>query len=65
MFFFACHSVSLCVGSMEHMVQTFMMHMASQVLMELGQHLLLLWPMPLAVFPMTRSKQQSQLSSTK
>ena len=35
----------------------------SQVLMELGQHLLLLWPMPLAVFPMTRSKPQSQPSS--
>ena len=36
----------------------------SQVLMELGQHLLLMWPMPLPMFPMSRSKPQSLLSSS-
>ena len=35
----------------------------SQVLMELGQHLLQLWPMPPAVFPVSRSIPQSLLSS--
>ena len=36
----------------------------SQVMMELGQHLLELWPMPPAVFPMSRSQQQSLHSSS-
>ena len=36
----------------------------SEVLMELLQHLLLLWPMPLPVCPMSRSKPQSLLSSS-
>ena len=48
-FLFALLSVSFCVP---------------QVLMELGQHLLQLWPMPTAVFPMSRSTQHSLHSSS-
>ena len=36
----------------------------SEVLMVLVQHHLLLWPMPLLVFPMSRSKPQSLHSSS-
>ena len=60
---FLLPSVSLCVGCMgdSDSESDFELQAVSQVLMELAQHVLQLWPMPPAVFPMSRSEPQSLL----